>query len=142
MEQAIEELLRYAGFTRILLRKATSDLNLNGALIRKGERIILRIIAANRDPERFSHPNQLDVRRRDAGHLSLGGRLACVCGGQPDSHGRYRDHRSRVQRFASVTSARAVDWGAHRSFGPQISKDCTTLSRAFSNTSRSLRTYE
>ncbi|HTF69216.1 MAG TPA: cytochrome P450, partial [Edaphobacter sp.] len=60
MEQAIEELLRYAGLVRILSRTATTDIDLNGAFIRRGERIILRIVAANRDPQRFSHPNQVD----------------------------------------------------------------------------------
>jgi cytochrome P450 len=111
MEQAIEELLRYAGLTRILLRKATSDLNLNGALIRKGERIILRIIAANRDPERFFHPNQLDVTRRDAGHLTLGaGSHACVAASLIRM-AAIAITGPLVQRFASVTSARAVDWG-------------------------------
>jgi cytochrome P450 len=79
VEQAIEELLRYAGLVRILGRMATADIDINGALIRSGERVILRIIAANRDPERFSHPNQVDLARRNAGHLSLGaGPHACV----------------------------------------------------------------
>jgi len=111
MEQAIEELLRYAGLTRILRREATSDLSLNGALIRKGERVILRIIAANRDPERFSHPNQVDVKRRDAGHLSLGaGSHACVAASLIRM-AAIAITGPLVQRFASVTSARAVDWG-------------------------------
>jgi cytochrome P450 len=79
VEQAIEELLRYAGLVRILGRMATADIDINGALIRSGDRIILRIIAANRDPERFSHPNQVDLARRNAGHLTLGaGPHACV----------------------------------------------------------------
>lgn len=79
MEQAIEELLRYAGLARILSRTATTDIHLNGAFIRKGDRVILRIVAANRDPERFSHPNEIDVTRRDVGHLTLGaGPHACV----------------------------------------------------------------
>ena len=78
-EQAIEELLRYAGPVRILFRRATADVDLNGSLIRKGERIILRIVAGNRDSERFSHPNQVDVRRGGAGHLTLGaGPHSCV----------------------------------------------------------------
>ncbi|HEY4046360.1 MAG TPA: cytochrome P450, partial [Acidobacteriaceae bacterium] len=68
MEQAVEELLRYAGLVRTLSRTATVDMDLNGTLIRQGERIILRIIAANRDHERFSKPNQLDLTRRDGGH--------------------------------------------------------------------------
>jgi cytochrome P450 len=71
-EQAIEELLRYAGLARTLTRTATADIDLNGSFIRRGERIILRILAANRDPERFSQPHHVDVTRSDGGHFTLG----------------------------------------------------------------------
>jgi cytochrome P450 len=81
-EQAIEELLRYAGLARTLFRTATADLDLNGFSIRKGERIILRIVAANRDPERFSDPHRVDITRRDGGHFTLGaGPHSCVGAG-------------------------------------------------------------
>jgi Cytochrome P450 len=53
-EQAIQELLCYAGLVRTLYRTATADTDLNGYFIHKGERVILRIIAANHDPDRFS----------------------------------------------------------------------------------------
>jgi cytochrome P450 len=78
VEQAVEELLRYAGLTRVLYRRANRDVAMHGFLIRKGQRIILRIIAANRDPKRFAQPNQIDVRR-GGGQLTLGaGPHACV----------------------------------------------------------------
>ena len=79
MEQAMEELLRYAGLARILFRRAIEDIDLNGVAIRKGERIVLRVFAANRDPERFSDPDRFDVMRRGTGNLTLGtGPHACV----------------------------------------------------------------
>jgi cytochrome P450 len=110
MEPAIEELLRYAGLVRILSRTATTDIDLNGALIRSGERIILRIVAANRDPERFSHPNQVDVARRDAGHLALGaGPHACVAANLIRL-AAIAITRPLVQSFASANLARPVDW--------------------------------
>jgi cytochrome P450 len=78
-EQAIEELLRYAGLTRLIAREATEDLDINGSLIRKGQRIILRIVAGNRDPQRFADPDSVDVMRPAAGHLALGaGAHSCV----------------------------------------------------------------
>jgi cytochrome P450 len=78
IEQAIEELLRYAGLVRIICRIATADVSLNGTLIDTGQRVILRIFAANRDPERFPQASQLDVAR-GAGHLTLGaGSHSCV----------------------------------------------------------------
>jgi cytochrome P450 len=111
VEQAIEELLRYAGLVRILSRTATADINLNGASIRRGERIILRIVAANRDPERFSHPNQVDVARHDVGHLTLGaGSHACVAANLIRM-AAVAITRPLVQRFASANPARRpVDW--------------------------------
>jgi hypothetical protein len=110
MEQAIEELLRYAGLVRILSRTATADIDLSGAFIRRGERVILRIIAANRDPERFSHPNQVDVARRDAGHLTLGaGPHACVAASLIRMAAVAITH-PLTQRFASANLARPVDW--------------------------------
>jgi cytochrome P450 len=110
MQQAIEELLRYAGLVRILSRTAMRDVDLNGALIRKGDRIILRIIAANRDPERFPHPNRVDVMRRGAQHLTLGaGSHACVAASLIRM-AAIAITRPLVQRFASANLALPVDW--------------------------------
>jgi hypothetical protein len=110
MEPAIEELLRYACLVRILSRTATTDIDLNGTLIRSGERIILRIVAANRDPERFSHPNQVDLARRDAGHLALGaGPHACVAANLIRL-AAIAITRPLVQRFASANLSRPIDW--------------------------------
>ena len=82
MEQAIEELMRYSGFTRILARMAVADTCVNGTQIQKDQRIVLRLIAANRDPESFSCPNDIDLNRRGAAHLSFGtGPHACVAAG-------------------------------------------------------------
>src|ERR1700733_377633 len=109
-EQAVEELLRYAGLVRILSRTATTDIDLNGALIRSGERIILRIVAANRDPERFADPNQVDLARRDGGHLPLGaGPHACVAA-NPIRLTAIATPRPLVQRFASANLSRPIDW--------------------------------
>jgi len=79
MDQAVEELLRYAGLARILSRMATEDIDINGVTIRKGERIILRVIAGNHDPDRYPDANHLHVTRRGAGHFTLGaGSHSCV----------------------------------------------------------------
>jgi hypothetical protein len=110
MEQAIEELLRYAGLVRILSRTAAVDIDLNGASIRSGERIILRITAANRDPERFSDPNQVDLARRNAGHLTLGaGSHACVAANLIRM-AAIAITRPLVQGFASAKLSRPIDW--------------------------------
>jgi cytochrome P450 len=110
MEQAVEELLRYAGLVRILIRTATADMNLNGSFILKGERIILRIIAANRDPARFSDPNRVDVTRRGAGHLSLGyGSHSCVAANLIRM-AAITITQPLLERFATASPARPVAW--------------------------------
>ena len=79
VEQAVEELLRFAGLTRVLFRRAVEDVDLNGTSVRKGDRVVLRIIAANRDPARFQCPHQVNVKSYDGGQLALGAGLhACV----------------------------------------------------------------
>jgi cytochrome P450 len=109
-EQAIEELLRYAGLARILFRRATEDINLNGFHISKGERIILRIIAANRDPERFSNPDQLDVTRRGTGQLALGAGPHFCVGANLIRMAAVTISRPLLERFARVNLAEPVEW--------------------------------
>jgi cytochrome P450 len=110
IDHAIEELLRYAGLVRILSRAAQEDIDLNGTIIRKGQRIILRILAGNRDPERFSNPNQVEIARRDGGHLSLGaGGHACV-GANLIRMAAAAITRPLVSRFALAAQAQPVEW--------------------------------
>jgi cytochrome P450 len=109
-EQATEELLRYAGLVRVIFRLATEDVSLNGAFIRKGERVVLRIVAANRDPERFPDANQLDVARRSAGHLTLGaGPHSCV-GASLIRMSVVAITQPLVEQFAAVRLCELPDW--------------------------------
>ncbi len=68
---AVEELLRYEGPVHITARIATTDLDVGGQLIRKGEQAAVVLAAANRDPLQFPHPNRLDVGRTDNRHLAF-----------------------------------------------------------------------
>ena len=110
VESALEELIRYAGLSRYLKRRATEDVVLSGVRFRKGDRLILRIIAANHDPERFACPHQLDVLRRDAGHLALGaGPHACV-GANLIRMASAAIMRPLLQRFSFATLSGGVNW--------------------------------
>jgi cytochrome P450/ribosomal protein S18 acetylase RimI-like enzyme len=69
----VEELLRYEPPVQMLPRYARQDLTLAGIHINAGEQLLLLIGAANRDPQRFTDPDSLDVTRPDAtAHLSFG----------------------------------------------------------------------
>jgi cytochrome P450 len=110
MEQAMEELLRYAGLARVLFRRAVEDIELNGVSIHQGERIVLRVFAANRDPERFSEPGRFDVMRRGTGQLTLGaGPHACV-GASLIRMAAITITRPLVERFAWANLAGPVEW--------------------------------
>ena len=116
LDQAIEELLRYAGLVRTLFRTATEDVNLNGALIRSGDVLVLRIIEANRDPERFACAHELDTVRPDGGHLALGGGLHACVGANLIRLAVQSITRPLMRRFASAILARPVEWQGGSTF--------------------------
>ena len=76
---AVEEALRLAGPIKVLVRWVVSDHELRGRTIRAGERVYLLLCGANRDPERFSDPDTVDLARERATHVAFGrGVHACI----------------------------------------------------------------
>jgi pimeloyl-[acyl-carrier protein] synthase len=69
---AVEELLRYEGPTQHTTRVAPDDIMLGGKLIRKRQQVIVLLAAANRDPEKFTDAQQLDLARKENRHLAFG----------------------------------------------------------------------
>jgi cytochrome P450 len=80
---AVEELLRYLTSFQIgaFTRTATEDLELDGVAIHEGESVTVSFSAANRDPERFADPDELDLGRDARGHVAFGHGIH-VCLGQ------------------------------------------------------------
>jgi cytochrome P450 len=70
-DQAVEELLRYLSVAKTFMRTALEDVELGGHTIKAGTMVILSLNTANRDPERFTDPHTLDLRRQDGGHLAF-----------------------------------------------------------------------
>jgi len=69
----IEETLRVDGPPQRLFRIATSDVEIGGATIRKGEWVALFFGSANRDPGVFADPGRIDLGRPNIRQqLSLG----------------------------------------------------------------------
>ena len=68
--KAIEEILRYAGLPQSVFRTALRPVALCGLQIAEGDRVILQLASANRDPLQFSNPDRLDFTRREAAQLS------------------------------------------------------------------------
>lgn len=72
MPGAVEELMRYLSVADIFYRYATEDIELCGETIPAGSTVVVSLLAANRDPLRFTDPDGLDVRRTARGHVSFG----------------------------------------------------------------------
>jgi cytochrome P450 len=72
IDSAIDEILRYDNPVQITYRSALEDTEIKGKLIRKGDLVNTVLGSANRDPERFSHPDTFDITRSEGRHLSFG----------------------------------------------------------------------
>lgn len=87
IDNAVEEFLRFESPVMRHDRVAAEDMEWRGHHIHRGQRVILGLGAANRDPARFPNPDRLDIGRPDASkhttfgggpHACLGAALACT----------------------------------------------------------------
>jgi cytochrome P450 len=72
MRLAIEEGLRWNPPFGMMEKRTTADVTLGGVLIPAGTEIAMVIGSANRDPARFTRPDDFDITRSDAGNVSFG----------------------------------------------------------------------
>jgi cytochrome P450 len=70
--RAVEELLRYDGPAKAVVRVAGEDIEMRGRQIAVGDRVFLLPSAANRDPEVFERPDTVDITRTENPHLGFG----------------------------------------------------------------------
>jgi cytochrome P450 len=70
---AVDELLRYFTIAEFVTsRVALADVELGGVTIRAGEAVVTLGNMANRDPEAFDRPDELDIERGARNHLAFG----------------------------------------------------------------------
>jgi cytochrome P450 len=69
---AVEELLRFDSPVQFNLRAALEPADLAGEPLVRGDRVVVLQGAANRDPEEFDRPEELDLRRSPNTPLSFG----------------------------------------------------------------------
>ncbi len=72
LESAVEELLRYESPSQHTARLAPAGAVLGDKEIPEGDAVIAVMGAGNRDPERFSDPDRLDLGRENNRHLAFG----------------------------------------------------------------------
>jgi cytochrome P450 len=76
---AFEEVLRFEAPVQTFFRTTTRAVELDGVPIPAGEKVLLFLGAAGRDPRQWSDPDEFDITRRATGHLAFGvGIHACV----------------------------------------------------------------
>ncbi|NHN31102.1 cytochrome P450 [Paenibacillus agricola] len=68
----IEEVLRYYPPIQAIGRVATTDIEIGGKLIKKGNQVVSWIASANRDESKFVEPDAFITERRPNTHLSFG----------------------------------------------------------------------
>ena len=76
---SFEEVLRFEAPVQTFFRTTTKQVDVGGVQIGDGEKVLLFLAAANRDPRRWDKPDTFDVRRRATGHMTFGtGIHGCV----------------------------------------------------------------
>jgi cytochrome P450 len=71
-DTAVDELLRHDGPVQANSRICLEDLEIAGVPISRGQRVLLLLGSANRDPEEFDRPDELVLDRRPNRHLAFG----------------------------------------------------------------------
>ncbi|MGW0120355.1 cytochrome P450 [Streptomyces sp. NPDC003327] len=82
IDRAVEELLRYLTVAKSFMRTALEDVEIGGQTIEAGTTVVLSYHTANRDPDRYTDPHALDLRRESGGHLAFGHGIHLCLGAQ------------------------------------------------------------
>jgi len=69
---AFEETVRWESSVQTFFRTTTREVEVGGVRIPAGEKVLLFLGAANRDPRRWTNPDSFDIRRNSSGHVGFG----------------------------------------------------------------------
>jgi 4-methoxybenzoate monooxygenase (O-demethylating) len=76
---AFEEVIRYASPVQTFFRTTAKAVEVAGVHLDEGQKVLLFLAAANRDPRKWQDPEKFDISRKTLGHVGLGhGIHACV----------------------------------------------------------------
>jgi 4-methoxybenzoate monooxygenase (O-demethylating) len=78
---AFEEAIRFESPVQTFFRTTTRDVEIGGHLIGEGEKVLMFLGSANRDPRRWDNPDDYDITRRASGHVGFGSGIH-MCVGQ------------------------------------------------------------
>jgi 4-methoxybenzoate monooxygenase (O-demethylating) len=69
---AFEEAVRYESPVQIFFRTTTRPVEIGDIAVGEGEKVLMFLGAANRDPRRWERPDEYDITRRTTGHVGFG----------------------------------------------------------------------
>ncbi len=69
---AVEEFIRHDSPVQMVTRWAHRDEDLGGRTVRRGDKVVLVLGSANRDPRRFPDPDEIRLRRDAGRHTGFG----------------------------------------------------------------------
>ncbi|MBO9380094.1 cytochrome P450 [Sphingomonas histidinilytica] len=115
-EKAWDETLRFMSPVHFVHRYVSERLNLDGVTIEPGQRLLLGLASANRDPEEFDQPDRFLVERGANRHLAFAlGAHFCLGAGLSRLEGRVLIH-DLVTRFPQFEIAADPVWTGDLSF--------------------------
>jgi cytochrome P450 len=79
--QAFEEAIRLESPVQTFFRTVTRPVELVGVNLAEGQKVLMFLGAANRDPRQWERPDEYDIERRAVGHVGLGAGVH-MCVGQ------------------------------------------------------------
>jgi len=78
---AFEEAVRFESPVQTFFRTTTREVDIGGHAIGAGEKVLMFLAAANRDPRRWDNADSYDITRRTSGHVGYGSGIH-MCVGQ------------------------------------------------------------
>jgi cytochrome P450 len=78
---AFQEAVRFESPVQTFFRTTTKDVDIGGYRVGEGEKILMFLGAANRDPRRWVDPERYDITRKTSGHVGFGAGVH-MCVGQ------------------------------------------------------------
>lgn len=124
VKTAVEEFLRYESSIQHETRVAAQALDYGGVRIQQGERVVLVIGAANRDPSIFRDPDTLDITRDPNKHLAFGHGIHYCLGAPLARLEGQIAFRRILARFSRIRlKSNNLEWRQHTSHRNPVSME-------------------
>ena len=110
---AVEELLRFDGSVKTTVRWAKEDVEVGGKALREGDRVLVGLSAANRDPKQFPDPDKLHLDRDPNHHVAFAHGIH-ICLGAPLARMEAQEAFSMLTQRLDCPTLETADLAYHR----------------------------